>query len=175
MDYKEYREKKLKLRAPHKFKVTHSHTSKDIYRWIIKNNKDLKSKFTEKEFGIVVKTLNRALRDRLLEGRVVRFPKNLGKLELLKVPLQVKLIDGKLKVPYAVDWGETLHLWHEDKEAEKEKRVIYRQREEMIIIRYNKKYAVFNNKSFYSFIPTRDLKKEVSDKAKEGLLDALSI
>ena len=169
MTFEEFRKDALKVNSPHVFKVRNSHTSKDIYRWIVKNKKDIED-LTEKDFGIIVKTLNGELREKLLKGKDIILP-YLGKLELFKVPIKVKIVDGKLKMPKSVDWKKTLHLWFENPELYKDRKLVYIEKKEILTIKYNKKNAKFNNKGFYSFIPTRDLRKEISDRFYKGLLD----
>lgn len=174
MDYKEFRKKLIKAEGTHKFKITHSHTTKEAWRWVKKNKwLNIKQPITEREFGYIIKSINLYFQEQLLEGKDVKFPYRMGRLEIRKYNPYVTFKNGKLKTSLPIDWKKTIELWYEDKEAYNKKTIVRQEAKEGFIIYYNKILAMFNNKSFYQFIPTRAFKKKLYNKILTEGFDAL--
>jgi len=49
----------------------------------------------------------------------------MGRIELVKNKTKVVIKDGKLKIKKAINWGETLEYWNQDKEAFDKRILIY--------------------------------------------------
>lgn len=84
----------------------------------------------------------------------------------------MKIVNGKLVYNNPIDWDATLRLWYKDEEAFKEKIVIKREIENIYFVHYNKGTAIYNNKRFYEFNPTREIKKLLKVNIEKGIIDA---
>lgn len=173
MNYKEFRVKVLKAdQKKHHFKVTNSYGIKDAYRWCIKH-KMINKSLSEKNFRVIINSINQALQDQLLEGKDINLPEMMGRIEVRKYPSYVNIEEGKIKTNLAVDWDSTLRLWYADKEAYDNKILVRCETDEKFKILYNKGKAKYNNKVFYEFIPTRDLKLKLKERINNQSFDAL--
>ena len=97
----------------------------------------------------------------------------MGRLEIRKFKAKVEYKEGKVVTTLPVDWKRTIDLWWEDNESRESKTLVRFEGLERFVIYYNKKYANFVNKSFYRFIPTRPLKRELKEKIINEGFDAL--
>lgn len=173
MEYSDFRKKIVKA-GSHKFKVTNSNGTKEAWRWIKKNKwLNIGQPITEREFGLIIKTINQTLQDQLLEGKDIKLPHQMGRIEVRKFNGEVKFKDGKLHTTLPIDWERTLKLWYEDEECYKNRTLVRFEDREIFSIFYNRNMAKYNNKSFYQFIPTRTLKKRLKQKIDSGNFDAL--
>lgn len=175
MEYSEFRNKVLKAtNKKHNFKVTNSNGNKEAWRWIKKNKwLDIGQPITEREFGIIIKTINNYLQEQLLQNKDINLPKRMGKIELRKYANKKEIVNNKLKTNLPINWKETLKLWYEDKDSYTSKTLIRYENTERFLIHYNKTNAVYTNKTFYKFIPTRTLRIKLNKLIKEGKIDAL--
>lgn len=172
-DYSEFRAKTIKLHGDKHFKVTNSYGTKQAWRWLKKNKwLDLGQLVTEREFGLIVKSVNKFLVEQLLSGHDIIFPCRMGKVELRKYRTRIKYKDDKIVTNLPIDWKRTLQLWHDDAEAHSNKTIIRQEAKEIFRIIYNKQSANYNNKSFYQFNVTRDVRKALSEKIKDSKIDA---
>lgn len=96
----------------------------------------------------------------------------MGSIELRKYDADIRFKDGRLVTNLPIDWDKTLKLWSEDEEAYKNKTLIKVEQKELFKVFYNKRRALFNNRSFYTWECNRELKKKISKRFKEGLIDA---
>jgi len=96
----------------------------------------------------------------------------MGSLQVLKRPASARIKDGKLRISYHINWNETLKLWYEDAEARENKTILRHETKELYKAVYIKYRATYENKSFYKFTLTRDLKKKLKYNIQEGLIDA---
>lgn len=173
MTYEEFRVGTLKAnQKKHHFKVNNSYGIKDAYRWCIKH-KQIDKSISEKDFRVIINSLNQSLQDQLLQGRDINLPERMGRIEVRKYPTYVGLEDGKIKTNLSVDWDKTLRLWFEDKEAYENKTLIRCETKEKFKIIYNKRKAMYNNKVFYEFTPTRDLRLKLKERINNQGFDAL--
>lgn len=173
MSYPEFRASTLGINGGRNFKVRNSYGTKQAWRWIKKNKwLDIEQPISEHDFGIIVKSLNLALRDQLLEGHDIVLPLNMGKIELRKYNARIKFEDGKLKTNLPINWDRTLKLWYDDPESKANKTLVRQEPKQLFTIFYNKKRADYNNKSFYQFTPIREFRKELSTKIKNNEIDA---
>lgn len=174
-EFDEFRKKVLKAEEKkHHFKITNSNGIKEAWRWIKKNKwLDIGQPITELELGTIVKTINLTLQDQLLDGKDILLPHRMGRIEIRKFIAKVDYKDGKLITNLPVDWKRTIDLWWEDEESHEAKTLVRYEDSKRFTIYYNKGFANFNNKSFYRFVPTRTLKKELKKRITSGRFDAL--
>ena len=173
LNYQEFRSEIQKAGEHRVHKVTGSTGVYDAYKWIRKNKwLDIGRPLKEGEFYRIIRKINQYLADELSNGHEIRLPHRLGTLELRKRPTRVEIVDNKLVTTLPIDWDATLKLWYEDEEAYLNKTLVRVENEEVFKVYYNKGYANYNNKTFYTFKPNRELQRNISKHAKEGTLDA---
>ena len=176
MDFKEFSTKVRKAATKKDFKVTHCHTTKLYWRWLKKNKWfDLCCPVTERQSGIIIKEINKYFLEKLLQGKDVKLPHHMGTLCIRKIPQKVQFVDGKLKIPYRPNWKETLKLWYEDASAYKDKVLIRHESDVRYKIVYKFSEAIYENKSFYAFVPTRSFKLALKKKCLTDNFDVLPI
>lgn len=173
MDYVEFRNEIQKVNNTRVHKVTGSLGVYDAYKWIRKNKwLNIGRPLKEGEFYRIIRKINQYLAEELSNGREIRLPHRLGVLELRKRPTRVEIVNNKLVTTLPIDWDATLKLWYEDQESYQNKTLVRIENEEVFKVYYNKSTANYNNKSFYTFRPNRELQRKISKHAKEGTLDA---
>lgn len=134
---------------------------------------DIGRPVTEKEFYAIIRGVNRLLAEEIANGQTVKFPYQMGVLELRKFQKGVSFVDGKLKNTYPIDWYNTKLLWEQDEEARKKKIRLRHENEWVYHVRYNKWKAKFENKSFYHFALNTFIKWALAKNIKEGKVDTL--
>jgi hypothetical protein len=173
MDYQEFRLNIIKSQENRKHKVTNSYGTKQAWRWIKKNKwLDIGQPITEREFGLIIKAIHKTLVDQLLSCRDIDFPHRMGKIELRKFNTWIGFKNGKLLTNLPIDWNKTIELWYEDRDAYDRKTFVRREAKEGYKIRYEKGMATYNNKTFYEFLPNKELKRKLKDKIENGEIDA---
>lgn len=173
MTYEEFRIGILKAnQKKHHFKIHNSYGTKDAYRWSLKH-KCIERNLSEKDFRKIINTINQSLQDQLLQGKDIVFPELMGKLEIRKCPTFVSLEGNGIKTNMTVDWDKTLRLWYEDREAYDNKTIIRCETKEKFKFHYNKQRAKYNNKIFFEFTPTRDMKLKLKKIIENQGFDAL--
>lgn len=172
MRFDEYRKKVLKVNDKDKFDIRNSYGTRDIYRWCIKNRK-IDRNISERDFRTIINTINQAIADEILKGRIVKLPVSMGRLFLAKEEKEMRVKeDGNLTF-MPINWYETLKLWHEDEEAEKNKTLVKFEVKEVYEIYYDVRKAKYNNKTYFKFTPMRDLKLRLKKEANNNNIDAL--
>lgn len=173
ISYSEFRKNTVRASGSHTFKVTNSYRNKDVWRWLKKRKwLDLGQPITEKEFGIIIKTINQHLQDQLIQGKDINLPHRMGKIEIRKFEAKLEFKDGKVITNLPVDWDRTLKLWYEDDSAKNNKTLIRHESRTRFSIYYDKTNANYNNKVFYQFIPNRSVKIGLKDNIINNRLDA---
>ena len=163
-----------KARGPKTMKVTNSFGVYDAYKDIRKNGwYDIGKPISEHDFYAIIRGVNNLLAEELSNGREIVFPARMGKLELRKNETGVSLVNGKLRIKYPVDWGETIRLWLEDEEARNSKTLLRDETKYIYKIKYVKFDANYENKSFYQFVLNRFIKKALKTNIKQGKIDTL--
>ena len=163
----------LRLHDTRNHKVTGSLGVYDAYKYIRKNKWfDIGRPLKEGEFYKIIRGVNNLLAAELIKGNQINLPHRLGTLEIRKRPTRVAIVDGKLVTNLPIDWDATLKLWYEDRKAYDDRTLVRIENEEVFKVYYNKKDANYNNKSFYEFRPNVELKKELSQNIKKGIIDA---
>ncbi len=168
----EFKKRIRKVSQPREYKVRNSLGVYDAYKYYRKNKPDSKEYvLTESQYFAIIRKINLLLADELLLGEDIRLPKSMGTIELRKFETGAKIgKDGKLHVNLPIDWDKTLKLWYEDQGAYKDKVLVKMEEKESFKIYYNRESATYNNKSYYEFMPNRDLKIRVKQNIKKGVI-----
>lgn len=171
MTEQEFSKKIRKVHESRVHKISGSYTIKDMFKYYRQHrHRDSKYVVSDLEYFKIVRALNNKFRDLLLQGEEVIFPERMGKLELRKKSANCWIENGKMNTNRPIDWNATIKLWYEDKECHKNKTVVRRESKEIFKIYYNKKYANYNNKSFFTFHTNTQLKKMLKENIiNEGL------
>lgn len=174
MDYKEFRSKLMKADTPKKSKVRNSWGVYDAYKQIRKNDwYDIGRPLKEHEFYSIVRGINDLLAKEIVKGNTIKFPHNMGELELRKYKPEVKIVDGKLKIGYPINWDKTIKLWYKDEEARKNKTLLRYEPKYIYHIKYNKYHAMYKNQVFYEFDVNRFIKRALVKSINNGKTDTL--
>ena len=99
----------------------------------------------------------------------------MGILEVRKRPATIKIVNGKLVNNLPIDWDTTLKLWAEDEESYKNRTIIKLEEDEIFIINYSKRTAIYNNKIYYQFNVNRKLKQRLKELIKNNEIDAFEL
>lgn len=173
MTYEEFRIGVLKAnQKKHHFKVHNSYGTKDAYRWAMKH-RQIRRDLSETNFRVIINALNQSLQDQLLQGKDVNLPERMGRIEIRKYDTHVGFEDGKVVTNLSVDWDKTLRLWYEDKEAYMNRTLVRCETSERFKFMYCKGRAKYNNKIFYEFAPTRDIRLKLKEIINNQGFDAL--
>lgn len=173
--YNEFIDSIKKVKDSRTHKINNSLGVYDSYKWIRKNKwLNIGRPLTEHEFYSIIRTVNNYLVENFLAGHDIKFPYNMGTLELRKYPPTYKINNGKVETNFPIDWDETLKLWYEDKEAFNNKTLVRFDRKELFRVIYNKKYANYTNEAFYEFRVNNDFKRRIHKRVKDGMLDAFT-
>lgn len=174
MDYKEFRSKLMKADTPKKSKVRNSWGVYDAYKQIRKNGwYDIGRPLKEHEFYSIVRGINDLLAKEIVKGNTVKFPHNMGELELRKFKPEVKIVGGKLKIGYPINWDKTIKLWYKDEEARKNKTLLRYEPKYIYHIKYNRHLAMYKNQVFYEFDVNRFIKRALVKSINNGKTDTL--
>lgn len=121
----------------------------------------------------IIKAMHKLMREELLDTGTVDLPYGLGSLVMYKKENNAPYFkkDGKLRIPYIVNWDATLELWYNDEEAHANKTRIYYEIKDMYRVFYSKKDSRFKNQSYYKFRLNRAFKTELIKRAKDNKLD----
>lgn len=111
------------------------------------------------------------LMKKVLEGEEVTMPAKLGTLFIQGV--KKKLTFNKDGVPLLPpNWSETKKLWEKNPDAKATKKIVYCLNEEtngvVYKLHWSKNRVPIENKLFYNFILTRDNKRTIHKKIKQG-------
>lgn len=168
----EFKRRIKKVNQPREYKVRNSLGVYDGYKYYRKNKPDSKEYvLTESQYFAIIRKINLLLVDELLLGNDVRLPKSMGTIEVRKFDRGAKIgKDGKIHINLPIDWDKTLKLWYEDDESYKDKVLVRMEEKESFQVYYNKESATYNNKSYYEFIPNRDLKIGIKQNIKKGVI-----
>ena len=174
MEFNDFVSEIQKKRQKGPFKIRNSFGTYDCYKLMRKNKwYNIGRPLKEHEFYTIVRGVNDLLAEEIANGNTVAFPERMGKLELRKHKRGVSIVNGKMKVTYPIDWGETMKLWFEDEEAKKKKTLLRRENSHVYHIRYCKYDANYENKIFYEFALNRFIKLALKDNINQGKIDAL--
>lgn len=176
ISYEEFRGLVNKVKGSRHHKIKNSYGVYDGYKFYRKTKpKESKYILTESQYFSIIRKVNKLLADLLSKGDDVTLPCRLGKLEIRKYKANIVLEGNKIKTNLPIDWDRTLKLWYEDEESYKNKILIKVEEKEIFKIYYNRNVANFTNKSFYTFHLNRNIKKELKQNIKEGIVDSFMI
>ena len=155
-------------------KITNSFGVYDSYKWIRKNKwLNIGRPVTEHEFYSIIRTMNKEITNKFLQGYDIVFPHKMGTLELRKYNAVFKFDKGKVKTNLPIDWNKTLDLWKEDNEAFRDKTLLRYELDYIYKLKYNPYKAKFNNKTIFQFKFIRDIKQGISKEIQKGNIDAI--
>lgn len=173
MAFEEFIKEVKKVHQERHHKVTNSYGSKDAFHFYRKiRPKEEKYILTDCEYLKIIRLVNNALRDSLIEGNDVLLPERMGRLEIRKSTNRMVFKDGKLLIKYPVNWDATLKLWYDHPECKTKKQLVREETPETFRVYYNRTKANYNNKSFYEFNTNRVLKLGLKNKIKHNKLEA---
>lgn len=146
----------------------------DYYKFFSEQYPDIK--IAKSKFNKIISEFNLIIGDFLIENLSYDLPYRLGKLEILKV-LRKPYLDsnGKLVNNLPINWKATNELWEKNSEA-KDKKILIRYNNTktggyVFSIKYNKKPAIYKNKSVYFFKPVRHLSRGIKDRIEDYTKD----
>lgn len=172
--FEEFKKEVRPSRKGRRGRVTDSIGVYDVYKKMRKHHwYNIGRPVTEKEFYSIIRSVNKRLAENIVNGEAVELPERMGKLELRKMQVGVKLKDDKLKISYPPNWSETLKLWYEDAEARRNKTLLRHENPYVYHVKYCVDNANYNNKSFYKFAVNTFVKKALSQNIKKGKIDTL--
>lgn len=96
------------------------YNTSDYYKYYLQDN----IRIPYRLYSDIIQDINRLLIKNFYLGKDIVFPFKLGKIELRKYPTYSKIVDGKLKDNYSINWKKTKELWANDKEARENKTLI---------------------------------------------------
>lgn len=172
--YKEYskRIRGVGKKNNHPFEIRNSWGVYDYFKYYRKKQcENKKSYIPTEQYYKLIRTVNSRLCDVLLEEKRLELPLNMGTLEVIGFEHTIKLVDGKVKTSRMIDWYNTLKLWYEDPEAEKNKTLIRFEAPIGVSVKYRKRDATYPNKSFYGFVLHREKKNLLSRKLKNNSME----
>lgn len=174
MGYSEFVETIQKWKTRKIARIRNSWGVYDAYKMLRKNKwYNIGRSLRENEFYSIIRGVNKLLADELANGNDIHFPHGMGVLELRKSKRGVRLVDGKLKNNYPVDWKETLQLWYNDEEAMNNKTLARKESKVVYYVMYNKHDANYENQCFYEFALNRFIKKTLKENINKGKIDTL--
>lgn len=177
MEYTEFIDNIKNVKGHRIHKISNSYGVYDAFKFYRKN-KPQQKKFvlTESQYFAIIRNINELYSDKILEGSDIEFPEKMGKIELRRYILEPRLdAQGKLVYKAPIDWDATLKLWYESEEDKNNKTLVKIEAKESFRVLYNKHFATYNNKAFYTFHLNRVIKKKISQAAKDKLLDAFTL
>lgn len=157
-------------------RVKTDYGSGDYYRHFIKETEA--THISRAKFGQIMREFNEHVRDRISnKGAEYIMPHRIGKIELRKVKLEVKIDDdGNIINNLPINWRETRKLWAENEKAKQNKTKIRYTNEHTdghtFRIFFRKSKANFKNKSIYKLRFNRTMKRQLSNSIFAGNIDA---
>lgn len=175
MEFEDYIKEVKKVKGGKKHKVTNSYKLRNAFRYY-RSIRPQQHKYvlTEIQFGRIIRLINNALRESIIEGNDIKLPHKMGRIEVRKYKNNIKFVDGKLKTNHPINWHETLKLWYENPICRQKKQVVRFENPETYMIYYNKRNAIFNNKHFYEFNANRDIKIGLKNNIKLNKIEAFT-
>lgn len=173
MAMEEFRKKILKVSEKRNYKVTNSLGVYDGYKWLRKQQwLNIGRPLKEHEYYSIIRSVNNYIVDYLLQSKDIELPCKMGSIDIRKHPVNIKIINGKIKTTLPIDWERTLKLWYEDEESYTNKTLIRQECKEIFRVHYDKSKANYNNQVYMQLLPNRYLKRGLSKKIKNKLIDA---
>lgn len=174
MNLKEYKISFKKKHGEHKFKNSGLFREAS-YDFVKKNGKGKFNtiKKAQTEYSKILRAIHEAWIEDFTKGFDITFPQHMGKLVLRKNSAKPKIVNGKLKIRYKIDWDKTLELWYNDKEAEKNKTLIRMEVPEIYKISYMIDKYCSTNSRYLTFKPCREFKIKLKGAIQNNSLDTI--
>lgn len=175
MEYNEFLEEVQKKRTKKTAKINGSWGVYDAYKLIRKNGwYNIDRPLKQHEFYSIIREINNLLAEGFVNGTDIHLPHSMGKIEVRNNKRGVFLNKkGRLINTYPIDWGKTMKLWYEDKEAGRDKILIRTEVKYVPKIYYNKFCAHYKNQSFYEFAPNRFMMRAYQKNSINNKVDTL--
>lgn len=162
----------VKAHGPKIHKIRNSFGVYDVYKWIRRNKwLDIGGPITQHQFYFIIRNINKELIQQFFTKQCIVLPHKMGRIELVKNKTKVVIKDGKLKIKKAINWGETLEYWNQDKEAFDKRILIYNTAQYIFKIIYSKIKANYKNKQVFFFYPNRTFKRQLAALLKDNKID----
>lgn len=157
-----------KAATPKNFEVTNSYGINDVYH-LYKGN------ISRKDFGMIIKEVNKRMAKVLSKGEEVILPHRMGKLELRKRETKTVIKNDKIKTNLVVDWRKTLDLWYEDESSYESRKLVRIECPEVYKLFYNRHMVNCPNISYFEFRTNRNMKHKIRDSIYRNETDALML
>lgn len=159
---------------PKEYKIKNSWGVYDYYKYYRKNKpKDRKFVLTESQYFAIIRRTNQMLAENLLNYSFIQLPLHFGRIEIRKIDATPRIGRTGEKIHNRiVDWDKTLKLWYEDPQAYTDRILIRHECRDIFKVVYNKSKAIYTHKSYYLFKTNDTLQSRISQKARDGRLDA---
>lgn len=172
----DFRREVLKINKSRVNRIKNSNGVYDAYKWIRKNKwLDIGRPLTEHEFYTIIRSINKLLVNSILNGDDIILPHRMGSIELRKYNAKVSIKNDEIITNLPIDWNRTLQLWEEDEESYKSRLLVRMEEKEIFKVFYNKRIANYNNKAFMKFEVNRYLKRGLTQRIKNKLIDAFKL
>jgi len=144
----------------------------DMYKAYVKNNKE--DKISYSTYSKVLNSFNKKISEKIMkESFEYIIPYRLGILRIKKYKPSIK-IDENGNLDYkglSPNWKATKELWKKDKEARKAKKIVFHTNDHSDGYNYKWHFSNYRsnceNRSVYSFIPTRTNKRTLAELIKD--------
>lgn len=124
----------------------------------------------------IVRALNESLSQGISKGVCVEFPYNLGSFEIRKGEPKIRKSNGRIHILTNRDWGTTMNLWMNDKEARDKKLIVGYLNSDYYKIVFTRGNPKNKNYKYYKFKPCKSLFQKMVNNLREGIVvDALPI
>lgn len=143
---------------------------KDYYNFFCKENPYIT--ISKKQFHNIISEFNKLVAKSLIEDLSIKLPNRLGDIEIVKTKRKAYISkDGKLKNNIPIDWKATNLLWEKDPKMKKNKVLIRFSNVNtdgyVFRIYYNKRNAIYKNKTIYFFKPVRSLARSITERIND--------
>lgn len=127
---------------------------------------------TRTQFSNILRNINKAVSEKVLDGYVFKMPSRLGIIKLSKKKEWVGMKDGKAVTNRPIDYRATKILWDSDPEAKEQKKLVRFINKHtggwIYKIMWDRFTANFVNKAVYTMQVNRTLKRELAKRIFEG-------
>lgn len=140
---------------------------RDYYNFFCKENPNIN--ITAEKFNKIVSEFNKKVKNHLIDNLIIKLPYRLGKLEIVKKKRGVYIDEnGRVVNTKAIDWKATNELWNKDSKM-REAKVLIRHNNNhtggyVFRVNYNKRDAVYKNKTVYFFKPVRNVSRSIKER-----------
>lgn len=168
-----YKNSVKKVYTNHTYKIKNSFGVYDAYRYISRNKwLNIGQSISTKNFYLIIRTINKYYANELSVGNDVKLPHRMGRLEVGKANAFVRFNGNKIETNRRIDWNKTLELWYEDEAAKNRKQLVRVNSDVVFKLRYTKRRANYENKSYFRFAFTRKVKQALKENILENKIEA---